>query len=190
MLRARPFILLATVLAAALTGCGRDRLAVPDLERPAEPVASITATFPAAGVIFDRPSSWRFEPGGAPLVTRGGSGTAVVAVWRYPRAEPLPRSQDALEDARQQLEDAVKGRDPTFELRSSRITEVDGAPAIVLRGAETVVGQRREVRSVHVYAKEAETVVDMYAADQDFEDADRGVFRPLVRSLKIDPPQP
>jgi hypothetical protein len=188
---ARPLILLATALAAtALSGCGRDRLAVPDLERPADPGPPARAVFPAAGLVFERPSAWRFEPGTDTLITRGGSGTAVVAVWRYPRAEPLPRERGALEDARREFENAVKARDESFELRSSRITEVDGAPAIELVGAETVSGQRRRVRSLHAYAKEAEVVVDAFAADQDFEAMDQAVFRPLMRSLKIDPPQP
>ena len=31
---------------------------------------------------------------------------------------------------------------------------------------------------------------DAYAADQDFAAMDRAVFRPLMRSLKIDPPTP
>ena len=45
------------------------------------------------------------------------------------------------------------------------------------------------MRSTHVYAKGAEFVVDAYAAPRDFATVDRSVFRPLVRSFKIDPPQ-
>ena len=188
---ARPLTLLATVLAAlTAAGCGSERLATPDLQRPAEPGPATRATFPAAGLIFDRPSAWRFTPGTEPLVTSGGSGTAVVAVWRYPRSEPLPRERPALEDAQDTLESALTARDPTFELTSSRITEADGAPAIEVEGLQTIAGQRRRVRSLHAYAKGAEVVVDAYAADQDFGTMDRKVFRPLMRSLKIDPPQP
>ena len=183
----RSAVLLATL---ALAGCGSDRVAAPDLERPAEPGPPARATFPKAGLVFERPSAWRFEPGTEPLVVRGSSGTAVVAVWRYLRAEPLPRERAALEDAQATLEDAVKTRDTTFALDSSRITEVDGAPAIELLGTQTIAGQRRKVRSLHAYAKGAEVVVDAYASEQDFGAMDRAVFRPLMRSLKIDPPQP
>ena len=190
-MRSRPVVLLALVLAApALAGCGRDRLATPDLERPAEPGPPARAAFPKAGLVFQRPSAWRFEPGSDPLVVRGSSGTAVVAVWRYLRAEPLPRERAALEDARGTLEDALKTRDTTFTLDSSRITKVDGAPAIEVLGTQTIAGQRRKVRSLHAYAKGAEVVVDAFAAEQDFRGMDRAVFRPLMRSLKIDPPQP
>jgi hypothetical protein len=45
------------------------------------------------------------------------------------------------------------------------------------------------VRSTHVYAKGAEYVIDAYVAPRDFANVDRVVFRPLVRSVKIDPPQ-
>ena len=191
MRAARPSILLATALSAlAASGCGSDRVATPDLDRPAEPGPATRATFPKAGLIFDRPSAWRFEPGTGPLVVRGGSGTAVVAVWRYLRTEPLPREQPALEDAKGELEGALQTRDPTFELTSSRITKADGAPAIEVSGLQTIAGQRRRVRSLHAYAKGAEVVVDAYAADQDFAAMDRAVFRPLIRSLKIDPPTP
>ena len=190
MRAARPSILLACALATLAAGCGSDRLATPDLDRPAEPGPVTRATFPKAGLVFDRPSAWRFEPGADPLVVRGGSGTAVVAVWRYLRTEPLPREPPALEDAKAELEGALQARDPTFELTSSRITEADGAPAIEVSGLQTIAGQRRRVRSLHAYAKGAEVVVDAYAADQDFGAMDRAVFRPLMRSLKIDPPTP
>lgn len=188
---ARPPLLLAVLVASmALTGCGKDRLATPDLERPAEPGPPARATFPKAGLVFERPSAWTFEPGTDPLVVRGSSGTAVVAVWRYTRAEPLPRERPALEDAQSTLEDALRSRDTTFALDASRITKVDGAPAIEILGTQTIAGQRRKVRSLHAYAKGAEVVVDAYAAEQDFRAMDRAVFRPLMRSLKIDPPQP
>jgi hypothetical protein len=187
----RPSSLLVCALAAAaLAGCGRDRLATPDLDRPAEPGPAARATFPKAGLVFERPSAWTFEPGTDPLVARGSSGTAVVAVWRYPRTEPLPRERAALEDAQGTLEDALSTRDTTFALESSRITKVDGAPAIEILGTQTIAEQRRKVRSLHAYAKGAEVVVDTYAAEQDFGAMDRAVFRPLMRSLKIDPPQP
>jgi hypothetical protein len=176
-------------LAASAAGCGRDRLAVPDVERPAAPGAVKPLSMPKAGLSLRVPSAWHFEPGGDPLVTVGGSGTAVVAVWRYPRAEPLPRTRAELTTARKELERAVKTRDQSFELESARIIRVDGAPAIQLLGRQTVGGQPRRVRSTHAYAEGAEIVVDAYAADADFATVDSGVLRPLVRSLSIDPPQ-
>jgi hypothetical protein len=187
--RAALRILALLALAAPAAGCGRDRLSAPNLERPAASRALKPLTLPQAGLGLRVPSAWYFEPGNDPLVTAGGSGTAVVAVWRYRRAERLPRSRADLRTARKELERAVKARDQSFELESARIIRVDGAPAIQLVGRQTVGGQPRRVRSTHAYAEGAEIVIDAYAAETDFAKVDDEVLRPLVRSLTIDPPQ-
>jgi len=179
---------LAAVLALLLAGCGAERLPVPDPARPAPPVGTRGAAFPQAGLRFQAPGGWAFEAGRPPLIATMVSGTATIAVWRYPRTEPLPDTAEQLEAARRQLEQAVRIRDPGFEQRRSRTLEIDGAPAVQITGTTTIAGRRRVVRSTHVYAKEAEVVVDEYAAEPDFGTVDRSAFRPLLRSLKIDPP--
>ena len=105
------------------------------------------------------------------------------------RSEPLPRENEALETAQASLEAAVKARDSTFALEGSKRVEVDGAPAIELRGTERIAGRERRVRSTHVFAKGAEVVLDAYAAPEDFERVDKEVFDPLLASLRIDPPE-
>ena len=179
----------AALVACTSAGCGRERIEPPDTVRPAAPVGSAPEAFPQAGLFLDRPANWPFQPGRAPLVASASSGTATVALWRYPRTEPLPRARDALEAAQGRLEEAVKTRDPSFELDGSKRVEVDGAPGIELRGTETVAGRRRRVRSTHVYAKEAEVVLDAYAPQEEFERLDGEVFEPIVQSLRIDPPE-
>ena len=182
-------LLTAVALAAVLTaGCGRDRLEPPDPSRPASALRDAERSYPEVGLRFMAPDDWTFEPGRAPLVTSTADGTATIAVWRYPRTETLPREKADLDAAQDALVDAARQRDPRFELDEARQTEVDGAPAIVVLGTQQVAEQERRVRSTHVYAKGAEVVVDAYAAPRDFAKVDRAVFRPLVRSLKIDPP--
>jgi hypothetical protein len=175
------------VLAVAAGGCGRERLAVPDASRPASSLQTAQRSFPEVGVRFEAPADWTFQDGQAPLVTSTTNGTATVAVWRYPRTEPLPDADD-MADARDALADAARQRDPTFDLAQARIIDVDGAAAVQLVGRQRVGGRPRRVRSTHVYAKGAEVVVDAFVDPRDFEAVDRSVFRPLVRSLKIDPP--
>ncbi len=168
--------------------CGRERIDPPDVVRPATPTGSTPQGFPQAGVSFDGPGNWPFLPGRAPLVASASSGTATVAVWRYLRSEPLPREDAALDAAQRTLIDAAKARDRTFDLQRADRVKVDGAPAVELVGTETVAGGRRRVRSTHIYAKGAEVVLDAYAAPDDFRRVDREVFRPLLESLRIDPP--
>lgn len=189
-MRPRPAHLLLALLPAVVTaGCGRDRLDPPDPTRPASALRENVRTYPAAGLRFEAPDDWTFEPGQAPLVTSTADGTVTIAVWRYPRTEPLPREDAALDEAQEALVAAARTRDPSFELDDARRLRVDGAPAIQLVGTERVAGRERRVRSTHVYAKAAEVVVDAYVAPRDFANVDREVFRPLVRSLKIDPPR-
>ena len=179
---------LLSVCLLAATGCGRDRIEPPDTVRPATPTGIAADAFPEAGLFIDRPANWPFDPGEAPLVASASSGTATVALWRYLRSEPLPRSDEALEAAQRALEDAARNRDPSFVVEEGRRTEVDGAPAIELLGTETVAGEKRKVRSTHVYAKGAEVVLDAYAPEQEFARVDDEVFTPMVESLRIDPP--
>ncbi|MCA1690147.1 MAG: hypothetical protein LC720_06850 [Actinobacteria bacterium] len=62
--------------------------------------------------------------------------------------------------------------------------------AVQLRGLETIDGQRREVRSTHLYADGAEVVIDAYAPPDQFRTVDRGVFHPLLRGLRLAAPTP
>ena len=180
-----------TLAAAALAaGCGAERVEAPDVKTPATAGPRADVAFPKAGLTFSAPRAWRFIPGEAPLVASTSSGLATIAVWRYPRTEPLPRDDAALETAQEALLGAIRTRDPRFEERGTRRVEVDGAPGIEVVGDQRVSGRPRRVRSTHVYAKEAEYVVDAYAPPEQFPAVDRAVFRPLLRSLKIDPPRP
>jgi hypothetical protein len=179
----------ALLVSVTVAGCGRERIEPPDTVRPAAPTGAAQEAFPKDGLFLERPGNWPFRPGRPPLVASTSNGTATVALWRYQRSEPLPREDEALETAQASLEAAVKARDGSFALDGSRRVEVDGAPGIELLGTETVAGRKRRVRSTHVYAKEAEVVLDAYAAPEDFERVDETVFAPIVASLRIDPPE-
>ncbi len=188
MLRRIPLALVLTCLALLAAACGRERLDVPDVSRPAPVGRFNDVSRPAVGLKFRLPSTWTAQEGRAPLVLTSTSGTATIAIWRYPRTEPLPDDSEALREARSRLVDASRTRDASFDLVRARSTRVDGARAISVVGDVTIGGQRRRVRSTHVFAKGAEVVVDAYASARDFAAADGSAFRRVVRSLKIDPP--
>ena len=181
---------LTAALAATLAaGCGAERLETPDASRPFTVEGPALRSFPAAGVSFQAPADWRFDLGKEPLVATTSSGSATIAIWRYPRTETLPRDDIALDQADGALQEAAKTRDESFRVQQSRRVRVDGAGGIQLVGIEQVAGRERRVRSTHVYAKGAEYVIDTYASTRDFALIDRTVFRPLVRTFKIDPPR-
>jgi hypothetical protein len=182
-------LLLVLTAAVALAGCGNRRAAVPDTATPGPPLGTNAATYPQAGLRFGAPAGWHVEPGQAPLVTTITTGRAAIAVWRYPRTEPLPVTARALEQAKSALLAAAAARDATFAPQGARVTRVGGRRAIEVRGTETVEGARRAVRSTHVFAFGAEVVVDASAPPRDFARVDRKVFRPLVRSLHLGPPK-
>ncbi len=180
--------LTAAAAAAPAAGCGRERLAVPDVSRPAA-VAGLTGVArPALGLTLALPSTWSRAPGRDPLVATATSGTAQIAVWRYPRTEPLPDDARALREARSRLVDAARTRDPSFDLVRARTTRVDDRRAITVVGDATIGGLRRRVRSTHVFAGDAEVVVDAYASLRDFDAADAAAFRPVVRSVRLTRP--
>jgi hypothetical protein len=180
---------LACAAAAILAGgCGNQQVDPPDASVPARPVGTTPAFFDQQGLRFGVPGGWHVRSGAAPLVATVQSGTATVAVWRYPRSEPLPKTNAQLTQARDLLLQTAKARDQTFKEAKTAITKLDSHPAIQVRGTETISGQPRTVRSTHVYAFGAEIVVDAFAPAGVFDRVDSEVFRPLLRSLRLQSP--
>jgi hypothetical protein len=178
------------VLAALVAaGCGTPRAALPSVSTPQAPGAPHGQFFPAAGLRFRAPQNWRIQAGAAPLVATVASGQAIVAVWRYPRAEILPTTTSALRQARKRLIKQARKRDKQLRVIASRLTRVDRQPAIVLVGQEIVAGQVRLVRSTHVFGHGAEIVVDAYAPPPTFAAVNQSVFGPLVASLRVRAPR-
>ncbi len=187
----RSLFALALCAAALLSaGCGNDRTSPPDVMTPGPPLGSNTERFDAAGLGFESPAGWNLRPGAPPLVATLATGRASISIFRYPRTEPLPTTRATLDAAVEALVGAARTRDPTFvELKRDRL-RVDGRPAVVVRGTETVAGQPRTVRSTHIYAFGGELVVDAIAPAPDFKRVDAETFRPLLRSFRLRKPRP
>lgn len=186
-----PTIAAVVVLAlTTLAGCGNDRQVPPDVATPGPAFGSEAASYPGAGLTLPRvPAGWARIAGQAPAVVTIATGEAAVGIFRYPRTEPLPVTKAQLDAAVTQLVAAAKARDPTFtEIKRARTT-VDGRPAVTVRGTETIDGQPRTVRTTHIYAFGAETVIDAFAPAKDFRRVDAEVFRPLVAAARISRPK-
>jgi hypothetical protein len=183
-MRRLPFLVCLMVVA----GCGNEQAKPPDISIPARPAGTTPVSFAQQGIRLAAPGGWKVQPGQAPLVATIQSGPAQIAIWRYPRTEPLPRNGAQLTQARDLLLQAAKARDQTFKESKTTITKIGGHPAIQVRGTETLAGQPRTVRSTHVYAFGGEVVVDAFAPANVFGQVDRDAFRPLVRSLRLQAP--
>jgi hypothetical protein len=174
------------IAAALLAGCGEERTPPPDVRHADDPHGLQQVALPGAGVTFQAPANWRTLPAQPPMEGGIGSKTAIVAVWRYPRAEPLPAGQGQLARAQDRLVERIRARNPTFTVRSSELTEVGGARGIEVTGRQTINGLEYDVRSAHVFEHGAEVVVDAYAPPVDFARVDETVFVPLIESLTFD----
>ena len=113
----RAALIAALVPAVALAGCGNSRTPVPDVTRAIAPAGWTRADYPAAGLRVSLPRGWALASGTAPSVASATSGRATVALWRYPRTEPLPRTHVQLEGARRALVTAARGRDRRLPTR-------------------------------------------------------------------------
>src|SRR5207247_2703690 len=181
---ARPFVATVLALAVRVAGCGNARQRVPDPTRAQKPEQAERVTFAAAGVSLAAPRNWLRGNGSDPLVALFGSGPAAVAVWRYPRKEPIPKNRSELEQAQANLSDAVQARDRSARIESPAIVDVHGVKGIQVVASERIDGRPRRVRSTHLFDRGAEIVVDAYAPPSDFAGVDRSVFEPLIRSLR------
>jgi hypothetical protein len=182
-------LLLAVVAATVVAGCGNDRVPAPDVATPGPPIGHFDVSYPKFGIEFVAPKGWHVTEGSGTLVTTVQTGQATIAIWRYPREEPLPATAAALRRARRELIAAAKRRDKTFKVGTSRFLRIRHAPAIQLVGRENVGRSRYRVRSTHVFAHAAEIVVDSYAPPKYFPRVDKTVFKPLLKSLKVSKPK-
>jgi hypothetical protein len=182
--------LLAVVLATSVAGCGNDRVKRPDVATPGPPFGHVDVAYPKFGIEFVAPKGWHVTEGSDTLVTTVQTGQATVAIWRYPREEPLPGTPAAMRRARKELIAAAKRRDETFKVGTQRILKIRRSPAIELVGRENIGAVRYRVRSTHIFAYAAEIVVDSYAPPKYFPRVDKQVFKPLLKSLKISKPKP
>jgi hypothetical protein len=188
MRRPASFALTAVAAAALAAGCGGDTPS-PAASKALVPVSDATGgDYPAQGISFTAPSGWTVGSGKGHLVATAQAGQATVAVWRYPRAQKLPKSKAELKAARDALLTAARKRDVTFEQIKTAPTEIAGKPAVQIRAREHIAGQPRTVRSTHIYAHGAEIVIDAYADADSFRQTDAAVFRPLLRSLRVTKP--
>jgi hypothetical protein len=185
--RTSALAVLASSLAVA--ACGNERTPAPDTATPLPPQGTALVRYPAAGVRFATPGRWDRAAGQAPLVATVSSGRATVAVWRFPRAEPLPSSAEDLRRARRTLLAAARARDPSFRSQGVTNRRIGDLRALEVRGTGTVEGQPRAVRSLHLYGFDGDVVVDALAPPAQFGRVDREVFGPLLRSVRLSAPQ-
>jgi hypothetical protein len=170
---------------ALLGGCGNSRTPVASFARPATPAGFHTLSYSSAGVAFRAPRNWTTVSEPPPLVTVLSSGTAIVALWRYPRSAPQPVADGDLARTRAELVAAARARARGLRLLGSKLATLHGAPAIELDAIELIAGQERRVRSTHVFANHAEIVLDEYAPPGSFGALDREVFSRIDDSLRL-----
>ena len=148
--------MLRTALALAavvLAGCGNDVTRPPDISNPDAPAGTREIKLRAAGVTFTAPFNWPDLQALDPSMIYGiQNKRATVAIWRYPRSEPLPGDRKALEEVQGLLVERVKRRDPTFELDKATYPRRDGERSIELLGRQTIAGLPFRVRSAHIFA--------------------------------------
>jgi hypothetical protein len=183
--RALPLLAAAVLLA----GCGNDETRAPDVSRAGPPGDFERSQFSRAGVVLRTPRNWRIRAAAAPQVVTISDGAAQVAVWRYPRSEPLPSNRPQLQSARDELVKAVKQRDAQFRVTNTRIVVKPGLRGVEIIGVGTNQGVRRKVRSLHAYGQRGEVVVDAYAPVEQFDRVDEQTFAPLARSLRLRKPR-
>jgi hypothetical protein len=169
----------ATLLLAA---CGNERGQPPDLDRLGQP--GTTELFVSSAVRFRHPRSWVAQVANPPQYAQLATGGALAAVYAYPRSD-LGTDPASVESARRRVIESLHRREPGFLVERTRVVEVDGAPAVEVRGRGTIAGVPVESRSVHVYKPAVEWVIDAYARPAQFAEANRVAFGPMLASIHL-----
>lgn len=171
-------------LALAGAGCGNARNQPTGLSQLGEPLSLVNFTSTNGDVSFGRPSTWTVIGGTLPKVAQISSGTAVAAVFAYPRSD-LPENRAGAEASRGRLIASLRRRSPSFDVEASRVRKVDGAVAVEIDGTGRVAGHRVRTKSVHVYKGAAEYVIDAYAKPKTFKAADTEAFQPMLATIRL-----
>lgn len=175
-------ILLIGALLAA--GCGNERRERPDLG--ADPSReTVQQRYPRVGLRLALPDNVTVTRTTPPGVFYGSFGETVVSVFAYRRREQLPITDEQLKQALERLERATQDRDPSYELRDSKTTEINGSRAAELVGDQTIANKGLRTRSVHVYEGRAEYVLELLAPREDFDRLDRDLLEPVLESLQV-----
>lgn len=165
-------------------GCGNSRTQPRDFTRTVPPSGWKTIRIPEVPLAVDVPANWSVGSGGTRLVVVSFSGLSVVEIWRYARRQPPPATTAALRRAKNALVRAAKASDPRLHVIRSRVITLAGLPTIELSVTETVAGQLRRDRSLHVFTHGTELVLDTHAPANEFHAVDHAVFSPIKRSLR------
>lgn len=176
--------------AILLSGCGNERARPADTLTPAAPGGTRVVKVPVAGLKLLGPANWQdLAPRDPSMVAGLQSRRATIAIWRYPRSEPLPASRAVLEEVQGLLVARVKAKDPSFKLDMATYPTRDGARSIELVGSQTIAGLPFRVRSAHIFYRGAEIIVDAFAPPEHFDRVDKTVFEPLLESLELSKPR-
>lgn len=176
--------LLVIALVCAVAGCGTERSVLPDAS-PDPGAQKRRLSFPHVGMAVSVPKRLLGTPRQQPSVFRGSLGNWSVGGFAYRRREQLPRDRTELEAARRRLVRQARGRGRRWRLIRSRVTRVARTPAVELVGNQTISRARLRTRSLHLYKGSAEYVIELLAPPREFRRADRVLFGPLLRSLKV-----
>jgi hypothetical protein len=171
--------------AIAVAGCGYSRTPLPDTSTPVQPHGFRTVSYPCGGLSFQAPTNWTTTSLEGQLQGAVYSGPAVVSVWCYGRNELPPADAASLAVAATQLVDAARARDRTLEVIRAGPTRIGGAPTVALDVIERIGGQTRRVRSLHIFLRGAELVLEEYAPVSAFHAIDHAVFSPLIHSVVL-----
>ena len=177
--------LLSAALLPFAVGCGNDRVGSGSLFDVPAGKATQALSYPEAGLKVTVPKEFDVKASTPPQLFRASLNAAFISSFAYRRAEQLPKTREDLEAARKRLEEAAERRDKTFRLKSSKLTEVDGAPAIELLGDQTIFKGRLRLRSLHVFRGNGEYVVELVAPVAAFARLDRASFPGIRTSLDV-----
>jgi hypothetical protein len=180
--------LLACLPLAAFGGCGNSRTPVQDYSKPLPPNGFQPLSYPAAGLYLSAPRNWIVSRSKLPLVATVSSGSAIVALWRFPRKAPAPVDHSQLAAARQTLLKLSRQRDPELQVIRTALGSLHGAPVVEVDTFQKIAGQQRRVRSLHVFVPGSEVVLEQYAPPPLFHAVDHVAFSPIKRSLRIRTP--
>ena len=181
-------LLMCAAIGPLLAGCGART-------RP----LSVYRTYPAVrflpfglaryGIGFVRPEDWSdlADQVRRPVVAILASGPSVIAVSSYARTVPPPAGTAGARSALDRLRRAITARQPSLRLVDAHPLTLDGRAAVQITAIETIDGQRREVRSLHVYLDGSEVVIEEYAPASRFATVDREVFARVTSSIRVLP---
>lgn len=190
-------ILFVVSIATVQAGCGGEGDGgKTGTQTTAAQTATTQTTKPAAtsfknakyGISFDYPSDWRSKDVEDPGIASFGDDSSSCSFVFYKGGVPSSTNRQSLIDYAQRKSRKTEKKAEDYDLTAIKVEEAQNAEGVSITRKATIDGESTAVHLTYFFAEGNRYLIDCITEPDKLDEVDRSEFEPLIKSVKIDPP--